>query len=93
MLTPVHVPEGLDDAPRIMFFSLDVIMIAVTVFVLCAEVNQMLAGAILAVVLGFLYERYIKRFCVLWRVFYWTFGLWPFVFDRIPKSARRYFLG
>lgn len=93
ILEGCRVASGLDDPPRFLLWSADLVCI-VLVFVFCgALVNYMMSGTVLGFLAAFAWHRLSategQGFALA--VVYWTTGLATFV--RTPKSHLRHFVG
>ncbi|MDY3114802.1 MAG: type IV conjugative transfer system protein TraL [Sutterella sp.] len=90
-LNGVHVPNGLDDAPRFLFFTLDVTLVFITILMMGAITNHLLLGAVGGIVAGYWFNKSVGELKGLMALAHWYLGLAPL--RRIPKSYRRVFLG
>ena len=90
-LPGVPVPEGLDDSPRVLFWSIDVLVVSSTILFAFALFDHPLIGVILAAIAGWWFERKLGHLSALLTFSHWYLGLAPF--KRIPRSYQRYFIG
>ena len=88
-----RVPNGLDDLPRFLLWSVDVGLVTIVVAFCGALVNQTLVGALLGVAAGWGWHRlsHAHGHGVGTALLYWHVGLVSF--RRTPPSARRSLIG